>query len=26
MGKYSSEDSQAKWNDLLSAAAEGRIR
>jgi hypothetical protein len=26
MGKFSSEDSQAKWNDLLSAAAEGRIR
>lgn len=26
MGKYSNEESQAKWNDLLSAAAEGRIR
>lgn len=26
MGKYSNEESQAKWNDLLAATAEGRIR
>ena len=26
MGKYSNEESQAKWNDLLAAAGEGRIR